>query len=134
MDNVTLLPIVAAAVATTIIGMIWYHPRVLGGIWARLVGVTPEMVERGKKRMIPYTITAFIGSMLIAYVMDYFGIAWAVYDPAGALQLGFWCWAGFVAPTMLGTVLWEQKSFKLYLINALYWLVAFCVIALVLLY
>ena len=81
-------------------------------------------------------IMAFFGllaSMLTAYVMNYFAIAWVVYDVIGAIELGFWCWAGFVATTMLGTVLWEQKSFKLYLINASYSLVSFIAMAIVLL-
>lgn len=134
METVTLLPVAAAGVAATIIGMIWYHPRIFGGVWARLTGVTPEMAEKGKRRMVPYTIIALLASMLVAYVMAYVEIAWQVMDVLGAINIGFWCWAGFVAPPMLGMVLWEQKPFRLYLINALYWLVAFCVIAIILLY
>ncbi len=79
---------------------------------------------------------AFFGllaSMLTAYVMNYFGIAWGVFDVIGAIELGFWCWIGFVATTMLSTVLWEQKSFKLYLINAGYSLVSFIAMATILL-
>ena len=64
--------------------------------------------------------------------MSYFAIAWGVFDVIGAIELGFWSWVGFVAPTMLGVVLWEQKPIKLYLINALYWLVAFVAIAITL--
>lgn len=75
---------------------------------------------------------AFIGllaAMVVAYVMSYVSLAWGFYDWIGALELGFWCWVGFIAPTMLGMVLWEQKPFKLYLINVLYWLVALLVMA-----
>ena len=79
-----------------------------------------------------YALVGLLASMVIAYVMDYFRIAWSVNDFAGAVELGFACWAGFVAPTMLGIVLWDQKPLRLYLINTLYWLVALVTIALVL--
>lgn len=130
--EVTFWPILAAGVASVLIGWVWYHPKVFGAAWMRLANVTPEMAERGKERMPFYVIFALLASMLVAYVMNYFGIAWGVYDWIGAIELGFWCWLGFVAPTMLGMVLWEQKPFRLYLINALYWLVAFVAMALIL--
>ena len=134
MVTVTFLPILAASVANIIIGFIWYHPRVFGGAWMRFINATPEMAERGKRKMPLYVFFALLAGMVIAYVMNYFGIAWGVYDWVGAVELGAWCWIGFVAPTFLGTVLWEQRPFKLYLINAVYWLVAFVVMALILLY
>lgn len=79
-------------------------------------------------------LLGLLASMLVACAMAYFGMAWQVYDSAGALQLGFFCWIGFCAPTLLGQVLWDQKPVRLYLINAFYWLVSFFVMALVLLY
>jgi hypothetical protein len=91
-------------------------------------------VERGKKHMWLMAVLGLLASMLAAYVMSYFGIAWQVYDWVGAVNLGLWCWVGFAAPVMLGQVLWEQKPVRLYLINACYWLVSFVVMALILLY
>jgi hypothetical protein len=134
MTEVAFAPILLAGIVSAILGYIWFHPRVFGGVWMRLTGITPEQAERGKKRMWLMAIIGLLASMLIAYVMDYFGIAWGVYDVPSAINLGFWCWAGFVAPTMLGMVLWEQKPVRLYLINALYWLLSFIVMALVLFY
>jgi hypothetical protein len=134
METVTFVPVFLAGLASAIIGSIWYSPYVFGTAWARMTGITPEMAERGKRKMWIMAIVGLLASMLVAYVMDYFGIAWQVGDWLGAMQLGFWCWIGFAAPPMLGMVLWEQKPVRLYLINALYWLVAFVVMALVLLY
>ena len=129
MYEVTLLPVVISGFVTVVIAFGWYHPKIFGSVWMRMVGITPEAAERGKKRMPVAIAAAFLSSMLVAYVMNHFGIAWGVYDVIGAFELGLWSWLGFVAPTMLGIVLWEQKSFTLYLINALYWLVAFIAIA-----
>jgi len=134
MTEVSFLPILLAGIVSFILGYAWYHPRVFGGVWMRLANVTPESVERGKRQMSISAPVALLGSMLVAYVMSYFGIAWGVYDIIGAIELGFWCWLGFVAPTMLGQVLWEHRPFTLYLLNALYWLVSFIVMAIILLF
>lgn len=134
MYEVAFFPILAAGIAAVVIGFFWYHPRVFGAAWMRLAGVTPEMAERGKRRMVPYTILSLLAAMTVAYVINYFGIAWGVYDWIGALELAFWLWIGFVIPTSLGTVLWDHKPVKLYFINTFYWLLALAAMALVLVF
>ncbi len=134
MIEVNFLTVLLAGMASMLIAFGWYHPRVFGSAWMRMVGITPEMAERGKKRMPLTAAVGLLSTMVIAYVMSYFGIAWGVFDVIGALELGFWCWVGFVGPILLGSVLWEQKPFALYLINAFYWLVSFIVMAIILLF
>jgi hypothetical protein len=134
MDQVTFIPILVAGIAGAVLGMIWYNPHVFGSSWMRMTGIMPEALERGKRRMPLYAFIGLLANMLIAYVMNYFGIAWGVSDWSTALQLAFWCWIGFTAPVLLSTVLWEHKPFRFYLINACYWLAAFAVMALILLY
>ena len=133
MSTVAFVPILFAAIASVLIGWVWYSPRVFGGMWLRLTNLSPEQTERGKKRMWIMALLGLLASMVVAGVMEYFGIAWQVYDWAGALELGFLCWIGFCAPTLLGQVLWDQKPVRLYLINALYWLLSFLAMALILL-
>jgi hypothetical protein len=123
------ISILVSGVAAAVVGYIWYLPSVFGTAWMRMANISPEMAERGKKRMPIMAILALLASLLVAYVMSYVSAAWGFYDWMGALKLGFWCWAGFVAPTMLGMVLWEQKPFRYYLIVAGYWFVAMLVIA-----
>jgi hypothetical protein len=132
MSEISIIAIIASAVIVTVIGFIWYHPKVFGAAWMRMVGVTPEAAEQGKKRMPIVVGVAILASMLLAYVMNVFGASWGVTDVGGAVVFGFWCWAGFVAPVLLGIVLWEQKPITLYFINAAYWLVAFVAIAITL--
>lgn len=132
MGEITFFPILIASVVNMIIGFVWYHPRVFGSVWMRMAGITPDMVESGKRRMPAVLITAFLAGMLMAYVMNHFGSAWNVYDILGALELAFWSWIGLVVPPMLGLVLWEQKPIRLFLINTLYWLVAMMAMAFVL--
>ncbi len=125
--------ILFAGVASLIIGFGWFHPKVFGATYMRLAGISPEMAERAKRRMPFMALIALLANMLIAYVMAFMLPILVYPDWIGAFELGFWCWLGFVAPTMLGMVLWEHKSFKLYLIISLHWLVAFIAMALILL-
>jgi Protein of unknown function (DUF1761) len=99
---VSFLPILAAGIASMLVTWLWYHPKVFGSVWMRLENFTPEMVERGRKRMPLMAFIGLIASMLVAWVMSYVGILLGVYDWFGAIELGFWCWLGFAAPPMLG--------------------------------
>jgi len=129
---VSFLPILAAGIASVLVSWAWYSPMLFGRVWMRLENFTPEMVERAKGRALLMAAVGLLASMLVAWVMSYVGILLGVYDWLGAVELGFWCWLGFAAPPMLGMVLWEQKPVRLYLIIALNWLVAFIVMALIL--
>lgn len=132
MFELSFWPVLAAGIANVVLGMTWYNPKVFGAAWMRMANITPEAAERGKKRMPVAVVVALLASMLTAYVMYHFGVAWGVYDWIGAVELASWIWIGFVAPLMLGIVLWEGKPLKLYFINVGYWLVALIVMAVIL--
>jgi len=130
MFEVTLWPILAAGILNVVLGMIWFHPKVFGNSWMAAGNIVPS--ESAKKKMPISAFIAFLAAMVVAYVMNHFGIAWGVFDWIGAVELGFWCWIGFTAPTMLGMVLWEQKPVKYYAIVSGFWLVSFIAMAVVL--
>lgn len=132
MYEVTLWPILAAGIANLIIGFIWYNPSVFGSMWMQLTNLSPAQVEAGKRRMPMMAVVAILVAVIMAYVMAHFGIAWGVFDVIGAIELAFWIWVGFIVPPTLGVVLWEGKSFKLFAINAGYWLVSMVVASIIL--
>jgi hypothetical protein len=134
MFEVTLIPLLVAAVAAVIVGFVWFHDKVFGAAFMRFLNLTPEQQAKGRKRMGISVFFAFVSALLAAYVLNYFGIAWGVYDWVGAIELGIWVWLGFAAPPLLGMVLWEMKPLKQYAIVAGYWLVNFIVMALVLVF
>ncbi|MDP3645836.1 MAG: DUF1761 domain-containing protein [bacterium] len=135
MITVSFLPILIAGVVAVFVGWLWYSQYLFGNAYTRLSGATPEMVERGKKRMPLNIFVSLLAYMLIAWVMTFVGIALNEFiDWISAIELGFWIWIGFVAPVMLGMVVWEQKPFQLYLIQVSHWLVTLIAIALVLLF
>jgi hypothetical protein len=130
MPAVNYIAVLAAAVASMVLGFLWYGP-LFGKMWMKLMGVK----EMGDKSQMPknYAIV-FVGSLVTAYVVSVFLVLTNMTTLTGALTLAFWAWLGFQAPLLVGSVLWEGKSWNLYCLNAVYWLVNLLVIASVLSY
>ncbi len=74
----------------------------------------------------------FLSQFVMATVLAHISGFVLVIYVSEALQLAFWLWLGFLATTMLGTVLWEMKSPKFYAINAGYWLVVLMLMSVIL--
>lgn len=131
--TVSFLPVLIAAVASMAVGMVWYSPAVFGRSWMKLSGLTPTKLNKAKKEgMGKSYLAAFIGALVTSYVLALFAKYTTASTLVDALQLGFWIWLGFVAPIMLGIVLWEGKSARLYFINIFHYLVSLVVMSLIL--
>jgi hypothetical protein len=134
--NITInyLAVLGATVASMVVGFLWYGP-LFGKQWMKLMGFTKEHMDTVKaKGMSKMYVLTLIGSFVMAFVLAHFAKVWSATGVSGAWELAFWSWLGFIAPVMLGQVLWEGKSWKLYCLNVVYQLVNVFVIALVLVY
>lgn len=132
MTSLTPFGIVAAGVIPVLLGMVWFHPRVFGTHWMQMSGISPDMSERVRRDRWAYCLMALAGGMLTAYIMDTFSILAGVSSVFEAIRMGFWSWAGFVMPILLGSIIWEGRDRRLYFINAGYWLVTFVLMAVLL--
>lgn len=133
MGNFPYLAVLVAAIAHFVVGMLWYSPLLFGNVWMKLMNFTKKDMEDGKKMMGLSMFGGLVTSVLIAGVMSYFlQMLGTMESISGAMWFGFMIWLGFNAPVSFGTVLWERKSFKLYLLGTTYWLVSFLVIPAVL--
>ncbi len=121
------MAVIVAAVANMVIGFLWYGP-LFGKTWMKLSGINPGKIDSAKASgMGKNYALAFGGSLVMSYVLAHALVFAAAYFemggvPAG-LMSGFWNWLGFIAPVTLGTVLWEGKSWKLWLLMNGYYLV-----------
>ncbi len=68
--SINYLAVVVAAVASMIIGAIWYSPRVFGRMWMRLTGKTMDQMA-GQNAGRAYLVT-FFGSLVMAWVLAMF--------------------------------------------------------------
>ena len=133
--SVNYLAVLVAGIASMVFGMIWYAPAVFGKNWMAWSGLTEQkMAELKARGMGKFYFIAFLGSLVMAYVLAHFVQVWNAAGIGGAWKLAFWVWLGFVATVMLGPVLWEGKSVKLYFLNAIYQLLNIFVMALILVY
>jgi hypothetical protein len=124
--------VVSAAGAHFILGGLWYSPYFLGRAWAKEVGIPGQ-----DKTGIGSYLIAFIGSLVLAFVTAH-TVAYLiqVYPRQNrftlGLQTGFWLWLGYIATYALLQVVFEKRTWKLYLINTGYQLVGLLLIGVVL--
>jgi hypothetical protein len=116
--------IIGTMVASVVLGFLWYGP-LFGKAWMRETGI--KMPEDGQRpSMAKPVIISLIGAFFLAYALNHglvFGNAYLNMSGAVSGLMGaFWYWLGFVVPVMLSFVAWEGKSWKLFCIQAGYWL------------
>lgn len=130
--SVNYLAVFAAAVASVIIGFLWYGP-LFGKQYMALMGLDKKKLNEAKKKgMGKAYALAYLTSLIMAYVLVQFISYARASTIADAAVLGFWLWIGFFATTQLGMVLWENKPIQLYVINTLHYLVTLIVMAAIL--
>ncbi len=118
METINLLAVLLAAVAYVAIGAVWYCDGVFGKVWRKLSGITKKTENKIKKTMASSYFLAFLSSLIMSYILANAMILLGAETLLDGLSVAFWIWLGFVATLMLGGVLWEGKSPKLYLINS----------------
>ncbi len=116
--------VVSAAVASMVLGFVWYGP-LFGKLWMKLSGMNPEQMSSAKAKGMGknYAIT-FVGTLLMSFVFSHALVFASAYMNVSGVQAGlstgFWNWLGFVVPVSLGSVLWENKSWKYWGLGAAY--------------
>mgnify|MGYP001579531602 CR=1 FL=1 len=127
--SVNYLAVLAAAVASMVVGFIWYGP-LFGKLWISLMNFDKKKMQEAQKKGMGKTYAlAFLTSLIMSYVLAQFvGYVQAATIAEGTV-LAFWLWLGFFATTQLGMVMWEGKPVKLYLLNTLHYLVTLGVMA-----
>ena len=108
-----------------ILGFIWYGP-LFGKTWIKLSGIARSGMKKAKHSDMSSSYTLMIISSLVTFFILGFIISIAGYrDYFSGAILGFFIWIGFIATYSSGSVLWEKKSWSLWLINNLYQLIIF---------
>ena len=121
------LAVIAAAAAGFIIGGIWYGP-LLGKAWIRASGVSEEAVQRSNKAR-TFGLTALLNVVAAISLAMFIG---PQADWYFGLFAGFMTGLTFVS-TALGVIyLFEQRSLRLWLINAGYQTLNFSVMGVIL--
>ncbi len=107
-------------VASFFVGYIWYHPLVFGEEWRKLIKMDKKTMQKGpdSKGWFFATFAAFFQSYITAHVtylsFKFFNDSWMV----SAVQTAFWLWLGLQLSTLITMHTFEQRPYRLTLINA----------------
>ncbi len=134
--------LLVCTVAGFFLSFIWYS-ALFGKPWAKEMGFDPSDSPAGAALAKALVLTV-LSVFLIAFVQSssiavWTPSTWGIKDAnipkyAQALQAGFFTWMGFFLPTLIHGVAWEKRSFKLFSINAGYYLVLLMLISFILVY
>ena len=125
--------VLVAGVASMVVGFLWYSQALFGKAWMEASGLTKEKLDEAKRKGMGKTyFVSTILSFVTAYVLAHFMVLLSVTTTGGALQLAFWIWLGFMMPIIAGDVLYGGRTMKLFWVNALYQLVSFLVMGIIL--
>jgi hypothetical protein len=128
MANINYLAVLVAAVSNFILGGLWYSKALLGKPWMEASGMTEEKAREAN--MLRVFGVAFVLELIAAFVL-------AIFMGSGS-GLHFGALAGFHVGLFwvgggLGVIyLFEQRPFKLWLVNAGYMTVAFTIMGAIL--
>ncbi len=121
--------VLVAAAANYLIGAIWYA-GLFSKPWMKLSGIDEMKVTPVS------VILALIGALFTSFILAHAVIfANAFLHTSGftsGIMVGALNWIGFIAPVTLASVMYEKKSWTLWLINNGYWLVSLVVMGIIL--
>ena len=125
--DINLWVVLGAGVAAYAVGALWYS-LLFQKVWMREMGYTPETMGSMKMTARRAMTLGFLNTLVMSYVMAHFVAVWAQLlgsvSVREGLELAFFLWTGFVLPLTMGVVLWENKSWTLFLINTSHYLTA----------
>lgn len=122
MPEVTInyLAVLVAAIASMVIGFVWYSPILFAKQWMKLMGYTKASLDKQKNEMNKTyaisSVAALVTAYVLAHIIQYAGAS----DVMGGMMTAFWVWLGFVAPVQLTDVLFGGKKYELFGINTGY--------------
>ncbi|TSC84962.1 MAG: hypothetical protein G01um101413_346 [Parcubacteria group bacterium Gr01-1014_13] len=126
--NINYLAVLAAAVASMVIGSIWYGP-LFGKKFMAVSGMdklTPEQQAGMKKTMWMSYVGQFLASLLMFYVLAGIIVGFEQFGWDKGAMAGLIMWLGFVLPIKIGDVAWggNKTMFWLTSMNMLVTLLA----------
>jgi hypothetical protein len=126
--GVNLWAVLVSALATMVLGFVWYSPALFANPWMRLMGYDPNdkaKIAEMQKSAGPSYALSLIASIVTAFALGkLIGVTGAMTAIDG-LKIGLVVWLGFVTTVQLTNALFSRQRNRLYLINTGYQLVCY---------
>lgn len=101
--------IVVGAIASMIIGGVWYGP-LFGRTWMKIIGVNPDSAE--ERKTMQKGVGLLYGIQFVLTLFQVLVLAHLIADTTrvGGIERSLWIWAAFVVPTLAGTIMWTSEK------------------------
>ncbi|PCI02794.1 MAG: hypothetical protein COB78_12485 [Hyphomicrobiales bacterium] len=119
--GVNYVAILAAAIASMMIGAAWYGG--LAKLWMRAAKINENDLDQSLKLYAVAAVCQFVIAFFLAGIISHL----AIETPWTGAVTAFFCWLGFVAPTMTVNHRFQGEKWNLTIINAGFWLLVFVV-------
>jgi hypothetical protein len=133
--GINFLAVFVAAVASMVLGFLWYSPILFARPWMRLMGVDCDdkaklaEMQKGAGKLYGISFVAsLVSALVLAKIIDITSVNTILYG----MKIGFAVWLGFVATVQLTGALFSKQPVKLFLINTGYQLVCYLAIGAIL--
>jgi len=128
--HINFLAVAAAVIINFFFGWAWYSPMLFGNFWSKEMGISLD-IKPETKVMLRGMLLMILGNVLIVWCLANNSAVWRAStwgltnipdgpDIMHGFMSGFFTWLGFFVPQLLGSVAWENKSWKLFGVNASY--------------
>jgi hypothetical protein len=127
--------VLVCALATMVVGFVWYSPLLFANPWMKLMGYDPNdkaKIAEMQKSAGPSYALSLIASLLSAAVLAKIILISSVHSPIYGIKVALAVWLGFVTTVQLTNALFSRQPAKLYAINTGYQLVCYVVMGAIL--
>ena len=121
MVHIDFLTVIVAAVVYMIIASLWYSSYLFGNIWTKLQG------KKNIRKRFPAFLFNFLAALVLSYFLSLVEIYLGTTSFWDGVIAGFIVYFGFIFTTQIISVIWEKNSFKIFLIDNLFFMLSLMV-------
>jgi hypothetical protein len=119
MYTINFWPILVASVVAFVISALWYSPILFGKEWMALTKMSDADMDAAKAKGVwKYYVIQFIVTLVTFAVLAFIIVSTGVRGGSNGAFMGFLVWLGFVLTADIGRLIWENKPFKLIVIQS----------------
>jgi hypothetical protein len=117
--------ILVSALILWLLGAVWYSPALFAKPWMAALGIVPGHEKKG---LAAGMVSSFLGDLLVAFILLHFILGSQASTYLTGAFVGFISWLGFFAAIQFPQGIYEGRPFRLFAINAGYWLVGLVIV------
>lgn len=113
--------VIVATIVHFMLGGLWYSPLLFENKFLQYINWSPQQLQQIQSESHAKELAiAFVMSLILVYILAHFVQYTRATNAMGGIQTAFWLWLGFIVTTHVPTVIFERRSFGLFLINVAY--------------